>query len=610
MKSKVCLFCGKEFIPNSPKQNICKDDHYWPCPDCGKPVLIKASYNNFMKYSPNGRLCNECKKLHISNSFKNMTEEQKNSRRNKIKETCLKRYGVDNPLKSKEIRDKVKNTVRDKYGVDNISQSPLIQERIRENSIIKYGVSHPNSAPENIEKRKEGMIRKYGVDNAGKSIELRNKRIATNLDKYGFKWPVQSEDVKSKIRKTCLEHYGVEYALQSEEVREQIRNTCKQKYGLNFAPSKSFQEKFESDEKFKTAYLEFISSPREFINNNFNGLISLGKLHRFLNLDWTTVWSYCDKFELWDMVSREYSNMESEILDVLKNISEDIKIIHNDRKQIAPYELDFFLPDYNIAIECNPTFTHNSTIKPFTESEIISYKYHQMKSKLCEEKGIFLFHIFGYEWSNKKDVIISMLRNLLGQNEYKIYARNTQIKEVSGSEAIIFLNQNHRQGYTQSSIRLGLYYNDELISLMTFGKMRDTLGRKLNDYKNSLELVRFCNRLNTTVVGGASKLFKYFLEKYNPDNVISFSDRAHTKGTLYSLLGFKPISYSEPNYIWVDFNTDAFYTRSNCRKSNLRKLFNDDSIDIENLTEKQIMVSKGYVQVFDSGTIRWEYNAL
>ena len=89
----------------------------------------------------------------------------------------------------------------------------------------------------------------------------------------------------------------------------------------------------------------------------------------------------------------------------------------------------------------------------------------------------------------------------------------------------IFLNNNHIQGNDKSQIYLGLYYNEELISVMTFGSPRIAMGNKNKNYnKNSYELIRFCNKLNTNVVGGASKLLKYFIKNYKPEHIFSFAD--------------------------------------------------------------------------------------
>lgn len=602
---RICKICGKKFETKSARKHICDDVHYQRCPDCGKlHELKKSCYQTYLKTGP--MRCWDCRSKAISNSHKNKSEEDKKSKADKIKATCIKKYGVDNPLKSKVVREKMLRTIQEKYGVEsNISQSKEIQEKIRQNSLKRYGVEHPNSAPEVRTRLTQGMIDKYGVDNAGKSSEIQERRRSTILEKYGVDNPAKADIVQEHMKQTCLERYGVPYALQADEIRQRIKETCKQKYGICSAPSGAFFNKLQ-DEQFKKNYTEFTSNPRQYIELHY-GVVDLCKLVKDLNLDFTTVWEYVDSNDLWDIVSKIYSTMETEIYDFIRSLDSSIEIIRNDRKIISPYELDLYLPEYNIGIECNPTFTHNSTFPSFTGTDPIDKNYHKMKSNLAKSKRVFLFHIFGYEWTNKREIMESMIRNLLGKNNQIIYGRKTTIKELSGSDIIVFLNQNHRQGYAPASVRLGLFYNNELVSVMTFSHMRNTIGKSSNSNDTTYELVRFCNKLNTSVIGGASKLFKYFVTNYHPSKIVSFSDIAHTRGSLYNTLGFHRISVSAPNYVWVDIKNDTYLTRLKTQKQNLRKLFQDTTIDIDNLTENQIMSSHGYAQVFDSGTIRWEY---
>ena len=86
----------------------------------------------------------------------------------------------------------------------------------------------------------------------------------------------------------------------------------------------------------------------------------------------------------------------------------------------------------------------------------------------------------------------------------------------------------------------------------------------------------------------------------------SFSDRAHTKGTVYEKLGFYELRRSEPGYVWVDLTTDVAVNRVSAQKSNLKKFLHDANIDLT-LSESQIMTQHGFVKVCDSGTITWEW---
>ena len=139
---------------------------------------------------------------------------------------------------------------------------------------------------------------------------------------------------------------------------------------------------------------------------------------------------------------------------------------------------------------------------------------------------------------------------------------------------------------------------------MTFNHIRKTLGKNFDD--NTWELSRFCSKLNTSVVGGASKLLKYFTNHYEYDRIISYSDVAHMRGKLYDKLCFVPNLISSPRYVWVNLSDDTYLNRVSCQKSNMHRLFPNETLDLTK-TEKQIMEAHGYVRVYDSGTIRWEY---
>lgn len=138
---------------------------------------------------------------------------------------------------------------------------------------------------------------------------------------------------------------------------------------------------------------------------------------------------------------------------------------------------------------------------------------------------------------------------------------------------------------------------------MTFGSTRSTIGKK-DDV--SWELLRFCNKVDTCVVGGASKLFKHFVNKYEPRRIVSFSDVAHTSGKLYPILGFNYLRTSDPGYVWVDTKTDKAYHRMNAQKRNIQKFLHDENIDLSN-SESQIMIEHGFVKVFGSGNDVWEW---
>jgi hypothetical protein len=208
--------------------------------------------------------------------------------------------------------------------------------------------------------------------------------------------------------------------------------------------------------------------------------------------------------------------------------------------------------------------------------------------------GIQLIHIFEDEWLNKEEIVKSRLRNILGLTSELIHARKCEIRDVSASESKIFLDNNHLQGSISVSIRLGLYFNDELVSIMLFNRPRVGIGSKYDGY----ELSRFCNKLNTNVIGGASKLLKHFIKVYKPNEIISYADRRWSSGDLYEKLGFEFIHNSKPNYFYIIKNERKH--RFLFRKDKLIKDGYDSS-----LTEKEIMLSRNIYRIYDCGSKKY-----
>ena len=162
-----------------------------------------------------------------------------------------------------------------------------------------------------------------------------------------------------------------------------------------------------------------------------------------------------------------------------------------------------------------------------------------------------------------------------------------EVRELSGKETQSFIDENHIQGNIPASKRIGLFYKDELVSVMTFGALRRALGSTPKD--GVYEMYRFCNRLNYSIVGGASKLLKYFIRTQKPVEIISYADRRWSIGKLYTSLGFTLVKKTQPNYWYIV--GDRREHRFNYTKKKL-KLSNIDEFDLN--------------RIFDSGNLRFE----
>lgn len=423
-----------------------------------------------------------------------------------------------------------------------LNLDPETRAKIEKTSIERYGVK----CNLNLEETKK----KANINNQSK--EARTKRAKTNIEKYGAENVYASEQVKEKIRQTNLERYGVDYSWQSDNVKEKSKVTSLAKYGTEH-PQQSDVVKQHTRQLKQSRLQEFILQ---------NDCISRGDVIQKYGCGWTFVIDkinvhpiYCGNkafiknselinIQKYSEINHYQSSLfEAEVINFIKSIYFG-KIINNTRDILKPYELDIYIPDKHIAIECNGTFWHDAEHKNKT--------YHIGKSKACRDKGIRLIHVYEWEWSNYPDKIKQLLNISLGSVS-KIYARQCEVRLISNQEAKPFNEATHLQGHRNAQVTYGLFYEDELVQLMSFSKTRYNRNIK-ND--SEWEIIRGCPGSNNIVIGGVSRLFKHFVADYTPSKVFSYCDFNKFDGKSYLALGMTFIGYTGPNKWWIiDRNT-------------------------------------------------------
>jgi len=418
--------------------------------------------------------------------------------------------------------------------------------------------------------------------------EINKKRSETLKETFSKKTKEDYNTAHEKQKKTCLKKYGVESFSKTEKGRNISRNNMKKMRKINSEKIKNeilipkYQEICENDD---LELIEFRSRFDCTVKCKKCGNIFTTKTLGYLTDD--TITRRCKICNPYLTVLKKDNGIENEFSDFLKDCG--IKFYQNYREIINPMELDFYLPDHNVAFEIDGIYWHSEIYKDKT--------YHLEKTKKCNEKGINLIHIFEDEWTNKKDICKSRIKNILGITENKIFARKCTISSVSKKEASYFLNKNHIQGYSVFKHGYGLYYNNELVSLMTFGKLRRNLGQKSKD--GCYEMIRFCNKLNTNVIGGASKLLNHFIKEFNPKEIISYSDIRWSIGKLYLKLGFKLNHETEPNYFYVINNKRV--NRFALRKNVLVEKYGCTKEE----TEHDFCIKQHWYRIYDCGNKVW-----
>lgn len=510
-------------------------------------------YNYF--YDSPSHICPVCGKdtpfrniLYGYSEFCSTTCSYRSSTRTqKIEQTCLKRYGVKNPSQSAEIRKKKEETCLKNHGVRY-----WIQDTNRFESIMveKYGVTNPSYLEGIQQRREETCLKNHGVRNVLSKPEIREKAMRAVEQKYGVKYSFLNEEVKQKAIETKRKKFLGTHELHLGYTDEG--------YWICKCPH---NECNKCDEKQFIIPQQIFNDRRRNQSEICTNLLPIG-----------------------------HFNQNTTLEQFIRNILDEYNIEYqtNTRDVISPKEIDIYIPSKKIAIECNGIYWHSGK----------NATYHLNKYIDCKQNGTQLLTIWEDWIRNKPEIIKSMIKSKLGLLTDKIYARECKIREISSSICTKFLNDNHIQGSSPSSIKLGLYHDNMLVSVMTFSKSRVGIGKKEDGY----ELVRFCNLLNTTVIGGASKLLKYFIKLYNPSKIVSYSSNDISDGSLYKLLRFNPRESSSSAYWYIHRGTFERYHRFNFRKSKLK----DMGFDTEHKTETQIMSELPYWKIYDSGTTRWE----
>lgn len=515
---------------------------------------------------------------------------------NRINWTRLRRNYIEQPLKYKERPSKEeveylyielelpRDIISRIFGRGN-------SERFASKLITDYKIKLPTDLI--VKHREDSYLKKTGYRSPLSNPEVHKKSKQTCLDKYGVSSWMQTDEAKkaqgtllntkeqiakAKITReqTNLQKYGVKNPLMLDEYKQKQHETFLKKYNADNYTQSLFSKETRDILQEPGAIAQLYIDYPEY---------NTQKIAELLGVSQSCLLDYVHKYSLESLIHTSTSSFEREIRALFPTIN-----FVKDRTILDGKEIDLYAPDYKIGIEFNGNYWHSDAQKTPT--------YHKDKSDLAVRKGVFIFHIFEYEWSNakRKKAIINRLSNLFGLNKVSIFARKCEIREVEQQLTSKFLDDNHVQGGACATTRIGLFYNGELVSLMTFST------NKINK-DHQYELTRFCSKAGTNVVGGASKLFNYFIKTYNPESIVSYSDDAKSNGSLYKRLGFIHINTTYPQYHWTDGNTTL--TRYQTQRKKLIKLrwLNDG----ETKSESAVMREHGFFKIYDCGKHVWSW---
>lgn len=557
---KICEWCEEEFIPKRKDSRYCQRDHFKNCENCGQPYLIKSMKRPGKSCSKKCSdslttqnrgielVCEECHQPFIGGKKTDRFCQRTHYRNCVICRKNFELYSVHHP--SSTCSPRCAATLID-FTERNAKSTATTRER--------YGVDNVSQAQEIKDKKRETTMKHYGVNNPSLSPQIQAIRESTFLEKYGVTNPTLNSDIKNKQKATNLQRYGSENPFGNKEVQQKVADTIRRRYGVD----------------------NILQLPENREKALRNGRRTVSKINHS--------WRDCFVKELGVEVGFE--------------------------KAFGSYSADLYLND-NLLVDINPTITHNSTI-PFSHAvgycknencstcRPIDPTYHQSRALAAMSEGRKLLQFF--DWYNA-DIFMDVVRSKAHLDQYRIGARQTELRKIPQSVANRFLKENHLSGpSTGQTLCYGLYYKNELVHVQTYGPAR--MNKNIQ-----WEAIRSSTKRNWAVQGGFSKCDKHFMKSENPDSIVSYVDLGISDGSLETRFdGWKLHRTNRPSSTWVNLlNNDnpAFIKDSTARRISADRLlgfevgdrYPRETPEGNLITNDFVLLSEGYVQVYDAGT--------
>lgn len=543
-------FLDSKFSPNAATRifyYIYKCSSLKTCETCGKDITKDISPVNVPEHF---FCCNRCAQRHMSTIEKSRSTKLKNhgdpnyNNMEKNRRTCKAKYGVEFSFQADEVKQKAKDTLVKKLGVDHQMRSSIVTDAMKARYRAKHGVDYTFSDP-----------------------AVKEKIKSTNRAKFGVDWPMQNKDLKAQMTASSARSHRVNF----------------------------FKNKLCNDPLYEPMFTvdEWLAHGREDNDHEFTWRCKTCDKVFKSRVMWGAA-TYVRCYDCWPVV-KSTSKLEADIAEYIRSLGsfEVLNHVPETKTLIPPKEIDIVVKnssgDIVLGVEVDGLYWHSA-------ANGCDRTYHLSKTESCLEKGLKLVHVFEDEWSLKKDITKSRLASLLGRYEKRVFARKCEVRHVSSKESKKFFDENHLQGSCACKAAFGLFYEDEPVAMMSFGKRRRMMSGK--NEEGSWELLRFACRCGVDVVGGASRLLKHFEREMSPKKLVSYADRRWSQGKLYYALGFKLDHTSAPSWWYLDSTFSKRVYRYAFRKSRQKTLL--EKFDPK-MNELENMAANGWSWIWDCG---------
>jgi hypothetical protein len=208
------------------------------------------------------------------------------------------------------------------------------------------------------------------------------------------------------------------------------------------------------------------------------------------------------------------------------------------------------------------------------------------------DENFKIIHLWEDLWKYDCEKVKSRLVSVIGKSK-RLHGRESTIRAINNDELVAFLTKNHLNVPIKAKYKYGLYHEELLVAVMSFSKSRNI--KRGGESYNSFELLRFCNKLNHTVVGGFTKLLEHFIKAVKPDDIMTYVDKDWSEGLSYQKAGFVLVEQKEPLEFWLDIETG-------------QRLYpgrNESIVPLEDIEKGNTLPGKRYIKVFNSGSYKF-----
>lgn len=522
-----------------------------------------------------------------------------------------------------------------KYGLDYKDLKKVFAACF-ERDIEPLWKAHKKSA------QKKTSQKLYGTDHPSLNEEVRAKQKQTMLERYGVEHNMQSRELREKHKQSMLETYGVAYAFELgsqtdawynmlfnqltrdgawEKVLKHMAETRQYPYSSEmFAPEyanirrRDFAMSYDATEHIENLLRAYAKVTGTLVEYPTDALFQL-PVRNLFSRPWLKHYADKNLIEVEPELYQATSQYERLVMAQLD--ASNITYKRNDRTVLDGLELDFYLPDFKLGIECNPNQTHNSNVYATDGRRVMfgrtkAKTYHFEKYQKAKDAGITLIQWWEQDLEPTtflKTTWPRLLARLFG-GERKIGARQVTVKPVKDTKPVrAFIDEHHARGNAKAKEYWGFYADDELVAAASFVWKGDTA-----------ELKRLCFAPTVQILGGVSKLVKdFFREHPEIETLMTFSDNDLGDGHGYEKAGAALIGETGPSLRFVSW-TDPLDTYSwqiatkwGAKSGVVAKLSDHRTFatqtDIEKYIETQMPHRTdnkcGYDRIYTSGSKKW-----